>query len=745
MEAKRWHKLQELFHGALERQGSERDAFLEESCDGDLTLRDQASALVEASEEADTAIKGAIRGTLELSTPGLTDETDGGERRIGPYRLLSVLGHGGQSTVYLAERADEQFRMRVALKLLRRGMESRDLLRRLRQERQILASLDHPNIARLFDGGSTDEGLPYFVMEHIDGEPIDRYCDRLSLSVKQRLGLFRQVCAAVHYAHQNLVVHRDLKPSNILVTTDGVPKLLDFGIAKLLRPVEGEEALAVTAAQARMLTPAYASPEQLRGQTLTTATDVYSLGVLLHRLLTGRLLPADQPRELERIVCEVEPEKPSLGDSPPRLRRQLAGDLDNIVLKALRKEPERRYNSVAQLGEELRLHLEGLPVAARPATLGYRVAKFVRRHRAAVAATAAVLLILAAMATFYTVQLRRERDQAHAARAQADRSRLRAEQVSDFLRDLLENADPGRSRGADIKVREVLEQGASRIDKLSTQPQLQASLMGVIGNVYQSLDELEGARPLLEGALAITSRLHGEESRAAAAAKIQLEELYFDLEEYDTAEELVEQALAIQLRALGENHEETALSLANLGTVRYVRGDLAGAEKRLRQALAIWRTLGREDRETATCLHNLAVVLHDQGQLSEAEAAYAAAFDLKRRLFGEVHPDVVVLLLNMGTLDLDRGDYLRAAERFGKAVAMRRQLFGMTDPLGLSIAVEQARALWHGGEQQRAREVIEETLKRARSQPIDEELLANLMQSSNEFIESLLPTGLARL
>ncbi len=423
MEAKRWHKLQELFHGALERQPGERHAFLDESCDGDLTLRDQALALLEASAEAETAIEMAIRHTLERSTASAERETGSGERRIGPYRLLGVLGRGGLSTVYLAERADEQFRMQVALKLLRRGMESHDLLRRLRQERQILASLDHPNIARLFDGGSTQEGLPYFVMERIDGEPIDSYCDRLELSVEQRLALFRQVCEAVHYAHQNLVVHRDLKPSNILVTTDGVPKLLDFGIAKLLRPATNDDAdgeeLAVTAPQERMLTPAYASPEQLSGQTLTTATDIYSLGVLLYRLLTGRLpyeLPAGQPRELERIVCEVEPTKPSLGDSPPRLRRRLAGDLDNIVLKALRKEPERRYNSVAQLGEELSLHLRGMPVAARPATLGYRLAKFVHRHRTAVTATAAVLLVLAGLATFYTVQLRGERDRAHAAR-----------------------------------------------------------------------------------------------------------------------------------------------------------------------------------------------------------------------------------------------------------------------------------------------------------------------------------------
>ena len=750
MEAERWHKLQELFHGALDRQPNERRAFLEESCGEDHTLLDQASALLEASTDAETAIEGAIRSALESSTAELEDTLEGGTRRIGPYRLLGVLGRGGLSTVYLAERADEQFRMQVALKLLRRGMESRDLLRRLRQERQILASLDHPNIARLYDGGSTQEGLPYFVMERIDGEPIDTYCDRLELSVERRLALFQQVCAAVHYAHQNLVVHRDLKPSNILVTTEGVPKLLDFGIAKLLRPTPRDaesrdatsrdqadgEVLAITAPQERLLTPAYASPEQLRGQTLTTATDIYSLGVLLYRLLTGRLpyeLPSDQPRELERIVCEVEPTKPSLGDSPPKLRRRLSGDLDNIVLQALRKEPARRYSSVAQLGEELSLHLRGLPVTARPATLSYRLSKFVRRHRTAVTATAAVLLTLAALATFYTVQLRGERDRAHVARDEADRSRLRAEQVSDFLRDLLENADPSRSHGSDVKVRQVLEQGASRIGNLSSQPQLQASLMSVIGNVYQSLNELEEARPLLAGALEIETRLHGEQSPAVAAAKIQLEELLFDLGQIDAAQELVEQALATQRRTVGEEHEDAALSLANLGTVYYMQGDLAAAEQKLRQALRIWRTLGREDRETAICLHNLGVVLHDQGQLSEAETTYAAAYDLKRRLLGEVHPDIAVLLFNLGSLDVDRGNHLRAAERFAKAVAMRDQLFGGPDADGLRIAAEQAKALWHGGEPEQASALFGSTLQQVRALELSPGQLAYLLQTIAEF------------
>ncbi len=301
------------------------------------------------------------------------------------------------------------------------------------------------------------------------------------------------------------------------------------------------------------------------------------------------------------------------------------------------------------------------------------------------------------------------------------------------MRDLLENADPSRSHGSDIKVRQVLEQGAARIGRLSAQPQLQASLMSVIGNVYQSLNELEQARPLLQGALEIESRLHGDKSQAVAAAKIQLEELFFDLGEIDTAEKLVEEALAVQLQTVGEYHEETALSLANLGTVYYMQGDLATAEKQLRQALRIWRTLDREDRETAICLHNLGVVLHDQGKLSEAEATYAAAYDLKRRLLGEVHPDVAVLLLNLGFLDVDRKDYRRAAEHFGKAVAMREQLFGGPDAEGLRIAAEQAKALWHNGEPKPARALFAATLSQVRALELSREQLASLLQSFAEF------------
>src|SRR5262245_28756322 len=350
---------------------------------------------------------------------GLTPQVD---VRVGPYRLIREIGRGGMGTVLLAVRSDDAFQKRVAIKVLRRGMDTDAIVGRFRHERQILASLEHPHIASLLDGGTTDDGLPYFVMEYVDGQLVTDYCDAKALDTTSRLELFRKICAAVQHAHQNLVIHRDIKPANVLVTSDGTPKLLDFGIAKLLNPDPGVQTLAATIAGSPLMTPEYASPEQVRGETVTTATDVYSLGVLLYELLTGRRpydLPSRTPDEIQRVVCNSVPVRPSTVvthaassqstrdrpeiDSertrPPdadRLRRRLAGDLDNIVLKALAKEPSRRYASVDQFSEDIHRHLTGLPVIARKDTLGYRTAKFIRRNRAGVAAAALVVLALVA-------------------------------------------------------------------------------------------------------------------------------------------------------------------------------------------------------------------------------------------------------------------------------------------------------------------------------------------------------------
>jgi serine/threonine protein kinase/TolB-like protein len=382
-----WERLKEIFQGALEESPEEREAFLDKVC-RDPELRTEAGKLLAAHDQASTFIETSPVSGLAAAQAEPAPESWVG-RRIGAYRLLAEIGRGGMGAVYLAEREDGEYHKQVAIKLVKEG-DSESVVRRFRQERQILADLEHPNIARLLDGGRTDGGIPYFVMEHVDGQPIDAYCESGNLSVAPRLDLFRTVCSAVGHAHAKLVVHRDLKPSNILVTTAGTPKLLDFGIAKLLNPAPWSER---TVTGACLMTPAYASPEQVGGEAVTPASDIYSLGVLLYRLLAGRgpyRVTSDLPHELARAICEEDPRSPSASASPA-IRKELSGDLDAIVLKALRKEPWRRYASVDELSEDIRRHREGRPVMARKDGLAYRARRFMGRNRAATLMAAAMV------------------------------------------------------------------------------------------------------------------------------------------------------------------------------------------------------------------------------------------------------------------------------------------------------------------------------------------------------------------
>jgi len=429
-----WHRIEEVFVAALEHESFERDKFLDEACANDEPLRAEVDSLLASHEQAGGFIEApAVAFVHEL----LTDELTGSDeeaavapslsgQRVGNYAIERELGRGGMGTVYLAHRADDQYKKLVAIKIVRRGMDTNDIVRRFRNERQILASLEHPNIARLLDGGTTGDGVPYIVMEYVEGVTITNYCDEQRLKTTERLQMFRIVCAAVQHAHQNLVVHRDLKPSNMLITADGTPKLLDFGIAKLLSPELSDDTSEHTLTELRILTPDYASPEQVRGETLTTTSDIYSLGVVLYELLTGHRpyhLINHAPHELARVIGEQQPAKPSTaaasveiltrGDDtkpqtaitpeavsrardtqPDKLHRLLSGDLDNVILMAMRKEPARRYSSVGQFSEDIRRHLDGLPVIARTDTFQYRSQKFIQRNKLGVAAATLVVLTL---------------------------------------------------------------------------------------------------------------------------------------------------------------------------------------------------------------------------------------------------------------------------------------------------------------------------------------------------------------
>jgi serine/threonine protein kinase len=466
MTPERWQKVNELFYVALERGAGERRDFLAEACGEDEALSEEVESLVAAHERAGGFIQTpAFADAVQLLAGHEERPTTG--RQVGAYRIIEEIGHGGMGAVYLAERADEQYKKRVAIKLIKRGMDTESVLKRFRNERQILANFDHPNIARLLDGGTTEDGLPYFVMEYIEGRSVDEYCDAHNLSITERLNLFRQICSAVSYAHRHLVIHRDIKPSNILVTVEGVPKLLDFGIAKILQSGASAETI-TTATGLRLMTPEYASPEQVGGAQVTIVSDVYSLGVVLYELLSGHSpyrFKSRSPQDIAQTIGETEPEKPSTvidrveettdgqrspvtltpegvsgtrEGSPERLRRRLRGDLDNIVLTAMRKEPQRRYVSAEQFSEDIRRHLAGLLVLARRDALAHRAAKFVRRNKAAVTAAALISLTLLGGIVAITWQAHRfgvRGTTAEAEQARADRLALQnhaAHQASAF-------------------------------------------------------------------------------------------------------------------------------------------------------------------------------------------------------------------------------------------------------------------------------------------------------------------------
>ena len=617
------------------------------------------------------------------------------ERRIGPYRILRELGRGGMGTVYLAARADEQFHKRVALKIIRSGADSEEVVRHFKRERQILAGLDHPNIAKLLDGGTTDDGLPYFVMEHIEGLPLLEYCDARSLAVPDRLRLFQSVCSAVQYAHRNLVVHRDIKPGNVLVAEDGTPKLLDFGIAKLLNPELAGEAPTATGL---VMTPEYASPEQARGERITTATDVYSLGVVLYELLTGHhpyRLTSRQPLEVLRAVAEQEPERASVAvrrseertpeqvardreGTPQTLQRRLKGDLDNILMMALRKEPQRRYASVEAFSDDVRRYLEGLPVKARKPTLGYRTGKFVRRHVLGAAASLAALLLLAGFAVAMAVQsqrVARERDLARKERATAQR-------VSAFLVDLFKVSDPSEARGNSVTAREVLDKGVSKIaTELKDQPEVRATLMDTMGEVHRNLGLYDQAIALTREALATRQATLGGEHVDVATSLNNLGNALYDKGDYGAAEGLFREALALRRKLLGNEHPDVATSLNNLANVLYRKGDYKGAEELGREALALRRRLyGNEHLDVAKSLNNLGVVLMERGDYDGAEQLYREALALRRKLHGNEHPSVATGLNNLANVLAQKGDWAGAEAVQREALALGRKLHGNEHP-----------------------------------------------------------------
>jgi len=645
MTPERWQRINEMFHGALVLEGRARSEFLVAQSAGDDTLRGKVAALLLSHEQAEGFIQGSVFGdAAQLLVEDEAQAIIG--QHIGLYKITREIGRGGMGTVYLATRDDDQFQKQVAIKVVKRGMDTDLVLARFRTERQILASFDHPNIARLFDGGSTESGLPYFIMEYIEGQAINEFCDTQRLSTAARLELFRTVCLAVQYAHQNLVIHRDLKPSNILVTAQGIPKLLDFGIAKVLH-AETVPGAATTAIVQRLMTPEYASPEQVRGEHVTTVSDVYSLGVLLYELLSGHspyhfktLLPQD----IAKVISDSEPEKPSTvinrveevtaggrkgrnltpesvsrtrNGRPEKLRRKLAGDLDNIVLMAMRKERPRRYSSVGQFSEDLRRHLKGLPVLARRATLSYRGAKFIRRNTLAVAAAAVISLILiagVAVTGWETHVARRERARAEAAGARAER---RFNQVRKLAHSVLFDYNeaiqdlPGSMPVRERLVKDALEYLDSLAGEANDDPSLQRELATAyekVGDVQgrtlrANMGDTAGARESYRKALRIReTQVAGNPKDASARG--DLADSYREFgrllwKSSDTAGGLVNARGEVVLREALAAEDPTnvqarfnlGVSHADVGEMLLEQGGTNGAAESLGRALTIFEAL----------------------------------------------------------------------------------------------------------------------------------------------------------
>jgi serine/threonine-protein kinase len=652
----RWGQVNAVLEGALERPPEERAPFMAAACDGDGELRAEVESLLEFEAESETFIEQPLFGRF-------TEEGLAEGQRVGPYQVVREIGRGGMGAVYLAVRADEEFDHRVALKLVGQGT-AKEIVRRFRAERQILAHLDHPNIAKLFDGGTTEDGRPYFVMEYVEGRPIDEACQGLPL--RQRLAMFREVCAAVHFAHQNLVVHRDLKPGNILVTADGAPKLLDFGIAKLLDPGHGDPGMSELGL--RPMTLFYASPEQVRQETITTASDVYGLGVLLHVLLAGRSpYEAEGRMALERAIVEGKTVRPSAAATSPAEARRLAGDLDTIVLRAMHPEPGRRYASAEQLAADIQRYLDGLPVLARKDTPGYRMGKLIRRHKLGSTAAAAGLLLVLGFSVTVTILLQR-----------AERERDRAAAVSGFLEDLFTIPDPGRSRGETVTAREVLDRGRKQIaGNLEEAPETRAALMETMGRVYRRLGLLEPARELLTESLRVRQETLGKDNLDVASSLQNLALVLRQLKRDQQAEPLLAEAMAIRRRQGNTESPEYASGINDLAALLEAKGEYGAAEDLYEEALALKKRLqGPENESVALGLNNLARVRHARGDLAAAEPLYREALAMRRRLLVEPHPDVATSLNNLASLLEDRGDLTEAERLYREALAMRRKVFG---------------------------------------------------------------------
>jgi len=675
----RLRNVEELFAAAKELPRERRAAFLAGRCGGDEPLQAEVATLLDLEEGAG--------GFLERAA----DPWIG--RRIDRWRLLERLGAGGMGVVYLAARDDGAYEQKVAIKLLKQGVEHDGLLERFRRERQVLAGLVHPHIARLIDGGATPENIPYFVMEHVDGTRLDRWCDERRLPLDRRLALFRDICAAVHYSHQNLVVHRDLKPGNVLVTDQGVVKLVDFGISKVIEPLRPDSR---TQTFERRLTPEYASPEVVRGGPVTTASDVFSLGVVLYELLAGTRpwkAAEHSPTDLERAICETVPSRPSAcaiqpaaaaarRHDPRGLRRALRGDLDAIVMTAIAAEPERRYASAEQMAADLEHHRAHEPIRARPPGAGYMLAKYVRRHRALVAAAVVALLALFAGGAGLL-----------AGAAQARREAASTQRVNRLLQEMLVRLEPTSARGFAQSLLSQLHyaNGELRSGLLRDDPDIEVDLRVALGRVYGALGYAGWARLQFELALAMERRMHGGRSARAALVMRWLGWALHHSAENERAVGHLRAAIALA-DEVGGMEQDARAALSDLGLALTGLGRFDEADAALQEALARLRGSDGDEARGAAGIHTgIALNLIARGDAAAAEPVARKALAMCEKLLPETDPRFAIALDTLARAHRARGEIDLAEPLLERSLEIRRELFDPRSPVlawSLSLLAE---------------------------------------------------------
>jgi len=774
MEQKEWQKINDIVDTALDLDKEERATYIQKQCKRNKALKKQVTELLASIEESENAkyLEGTDAFPHNLARDLSQDEQKAPGsamigKTVGKYKILELIGHGGMGSVFKANRADEAYDKQVAIKILRRGMDTPSNIARFKRERNILANLDHPNIARLLDGGITQGGLPYLVMEYVQGTSLLTYCNNHQLSVPERITLFKAVCQAVQHAHKNAIIHRDLKPSNILVTDEGTIKVLDFGIAKLLDSNDQHSEQFRTRTGARMLTLSYAAPEQLESTAITTATDTYVLGILLFELLAGKHpfnIKKKAFTEIAQTIRKKMPDKPSVkfeglkpseqqsiaqsrNTTPSALSRKIKGDLDAIVLKALRKEPQTRYNSTDQLLEDLRRCENDLPIVARKDTIRYNTSKFIKRHKTGITVAAGFFLLVTSFIVFYTWKITQERNKAQI-------EAQKAKEVSAFLTDMFRASNPNYNPKDTVTAATFLKRGQERIDQLKDQPEVQAKLLDVMGRAYNELGRFDKAKPLIQKSLqlrkshfgessieyaqsldasVIRQRLMGNFAKAESLTRQSLSiikakdkdniklltnglnELGLILDQrgkYQEADSAYSIVLEMQQQIYEPNNPTLAHTLNNRAGVLRKLGEYQKAEKLYRQALTIWKEKhGDIHPSTSMGYNDLAIALNVQGKLAQAESLYKKALAIDKKLYESPDRHIAQSHNNIGTFYGQQGEYQKAKPHLEKSLRMRRKIYDNQHPRLAESLNNLARLHLELEDQEKARPFITEALE----------------------------------